>query len=167
MPAEDQNHRLASEWAIAQVIARYARAIDRLDWELLRSCYHPDAIEDRGRYRGSLQGFIGWLRETLEQFESTWHLVGTPLIELEGDTAWVETYCLAFQRERPSPGGAAVIRQIPCRYCDRFERRDGEWRIARRLAVYEPAVSASAAEAAPLGLAPRRDRGDAAYRRDL
>jgi hypothetical protein len=33
---------------------------------------------------------------------------------------------------------------IPCRYLDRFERRDGEWRIASRRAVYEPVLAVSA-----------------------
>jgi SnoaL-like domain len=158
---------LAAHTAIAQVIARYARAIDRMDWELLRSCYHPDAVEDRGRYSGPVDGFVEWLRSTLGALDSTWHLVGTPLIELDGDVAWVETYCLGVQRLQPDADGHAEVRHIPCRYCDRFERRGGDWRIARRVAVYEESVTAaSATGGAPMGALPRRDREDWAYRRE-
>jgi hypothetical protein len=156
---------VVDESRIRKVLATYARAIDRMDWELLRSCYHPDAVEDRGRYRGSVDGFLEWVRETLASFESTWHLVGTPLIEIDGDVAWVESYCLGVQRTPPLADGRAEDRLIPCRYIDRFERRGGEWRIADRLAVYEPAIAVPAGGADPLGLASRRDREDPTYRR--
>lgn len=151
----------AAELAIGQVIARYARGIDRLDWDLVRSCYHPDATEDRGRFRGGVDEFVSWLKETLTKMESTWHLVGTPLIEVEGDVAYSEVYCLGIQYMP----GAAEANLIPCRYCDRFERRDGEWRIARRVAVYEPTVAGRLA-GRPLGAESRRDRSDIAYLRD-
>lgn len=154
---------LAADVAIRNTLGRYARAIDRLDYDLLRTCYHPDAIEDRGRYRGDIDGFVAWLEETLQTFESTWHLVGSPLIEVEGDIAWVESYCLGLQRTRATEGQPAEDRLIPCRYIDRFELRDGAWKIARRVAVYEPAISSAAASVAPLGAGSVRDRTDAAY----
>src|SRR3954452_24626552 len=98
---------VVDESRIRKVLATYARAIDRMDWELLRSCYHPDAVEDRGRYRGSVDGFLEWVREALASFESTWHLVGTPLIEIDSDVAWVESYCLGVQRTPPLADGRA------------------------------------------------------------
>lgn len=149
--------RLVDEAAIRTVLARYARAVDRLDWDLLRTCYHSDAHEDRGRYVGPVDGFFAWIRGVLEGLEGAWHLIGTPLIELEGDVASVESYCLAVQR------AGEEDRLIPCRYCDRFERRDGEWRIARRVAVYESAWTRPASDAPPLGATSRRDRDDPAY----
>lgn len=151
----------APEVAIAQVLARYARGIDRLDLDLVRSCYHPDATEDRGRFRGGVDEFIAWLEETLTGMEATWHLVGVPVIEVEGDVAYSEAYCLGIQYMP----GAEEANLIPCRYCDRFERRDGEWRIARRIAVYEPTVAGRLA-GRPLGETSRRDRADIAYLRD-
>jgi len=154
-----------AENEIRAVLGRYARAIDRLDWDLLRRCYHDDAVEDRGRYQGPIDGFVEWLRETLEKLESTWHLVGTPLIELDGDVAHVESYCLGAQRTRPGADGRAEDRLVPCRYVDRFERRQGQWRIAARIAVYEPSLIVPAGSTVPLGAASRRDRSDPAYRR--
>lgn len=36
----------ADRAAIENVLGTYCRAIDRLDLELLRSVYHPDAVDD-------------------------------------------------------------------------------------------------------------------------
>ncbi len=35
---------------IRQVMMRYARGLDRLDFELTRSCYWDDATEDHGSF---------------------------------------------------------------------------------------------------------------------
>jgi hypothetical protein len=94
------------------------------------------------------------------------HFVGTQVIEIEGDVAWAETYCLALHRLRPVAGAPAKDKVRPVRYCDRLERREGEWRIAHRVCVYEPGrVEPLGAEPlAPVGAA--RDRSDPAYVRD-
>lgn len=152
------------EAEIRHVLASYARGIDRLDWELIRRCYHPDATEDRGRYRGGVDGFIEWLQGTLTAMEATWHLVGIPMIEFEGDIAWVESYCLGAQYVSADDGEVRG-NLVPCRYCDRFERRDGAWLIAARTAVYEPTMEGPQVAASGLGEASRRDRADVAYRR--
>lgn len=53
--------RLLDEAEIREVMCRGARAIDRLDMELLRSCYHPDAVDDHGVYVGDVEGFIAFV----------------------------------------------------------------------------------------------------------
>jgi hypothetical protein len=126
---------LAAEAEIRRVLGRYARGCDRSDLELVRSCYFDDAEEDRGRYVGGVDGFIEWLEGMKAGFESTWHQMGEPLIEFDGEgAAEVETYCMVAQRPLGGP-----TRLIPTRYLDRFEARDGQWRIARRKAHYEGA----------------------------
>lgn len=137
----------ADEMAIRKVLATYAHAIDRGDFELIATCYFDDAEEDRGRFQGSIAEFIEWLRRTLAGFDSCWHLLGEPWIELDGDVAHVDTPCLGHHRLRDPALGAARDHLIPCRYLDRFERRDGEWRIASRRAVYEPVLAVAAGPA--------------------
>ena len=46
MPADDGLPEMLAKHRIREVLSRYARAIDRGDGELLRTCYHPDAVEE-------------------------------------------------------------------------------------------------------------------------
>ena len=65
-------------------------------------------------------------------------------------SAFVETYCQAFQRVRdPSTPGTLQDLHVLCRYLDRFERRDGRWAIAARTVVYETQDVRQVADADP------------------
>src|SRR5262245_17777267 len=44
---------LLDKQAIQEVLARYCRGVDRADLELLRSVYHPDAIDNHGTFNGN------------------------------------------------------------------------------------------------------------------
>jgi len=175
---------LEDEAAIKNVVLRYARAVDRMDEELLRSCCHPDAVDDHGPYTGSVEGFIEWVMPVLAGFESTTHFIGNQLVEVDGDVAWAESYCIALHRTWASEEEPAsdIIGNV--RYVDRFERRNGEWRIAHRLVVRDPGRKDNVQQEFPVGrnrgqprVGPhdfplarpgtdgRRDRSDASYQR--
>ena len=130
--------RCLDELAIRAVLVKYARGVDRMDWELLRSCYHVDAIDDHGIYNGPIEGFIEFLQTSNREIRQGMHLLGVPLIELDGDVAWSETYGLSVGFRSAGDGLPERWSLLPVRYCDRFERRDGEWRIAHRICAYEP-----------------------------
>ena|ERR1035441_5268750 len=135
--------------AITDVLMRYARAVDRQDFDLARTCYHPDAIDDHGRFRGGLDQLIEFFEKLGPTLRITTHQMGTPLIELVGDTAWVETYCL-YRRE--SHGAAledAVMQGL--RFLDRFERREGFWKVAERQVVLDWEQSGGQAPNPPSG----------------
>lgn len=164
--------RMLDELAIRNCMARYARAIDRIDYELLRGCYWPDAIDDHGesQYVGDIDGFIAWLRPILPLFESSTHFLGQQLVEFDasGDVAWVETYAFASHRTRPNDPSGRPVRDLVqnVRYCDRFERRQGEWRIAHRIMVSEPSREDPVVLASPRPTRPgTRDRSDQCYDR--
>ena len=42
---DSQLQELLDKQALYEVVARYCRGVDRADEELVRSAYHPDAIE--------------------------------------------------------------------------------------------------------------------------
>jgi ketosteroid isomerase-like protein len=132
MQAEIQ--RLLDESAVHAVVCRYARAVDRRDWEAVRSCYHPDARDHRGRFDGGVDELLRWLALAVADIEAMTHLITTHTVAVSGDVAASEAYCLA--RHRLSGGDRMII----CLYRDRLERRAGKWRIADRVVVYEPAV---------------------------
>jgi ketosteroid isomerase-like protein len=160
--------RLVDESEIRALLARYARAIDRMDWELLRSCYHDDAVDVHAGRTWPAAEFIEWLQTRLPTYAATKHFLGNQLIELDGDVAWTETYCLALHRHAAVGDESAVDRLVSVRYCDRLERRGGDWRIAHRVVAYEPGrIDPVGDEPAitPEHVLGRRDREDPAYRR--
>ena len=126
---------LVDRRAIEDVILQYCRGIDRMDRERVRACYHPDATDDHGSFKGDVEAFLAWVFRLLGRYTNTMHFVGNILVELAGDIAAAETYGIAFHRSKdPAPH---LNLMTGFRYLDRFERRDGEWRIAARTAVTE------------------------------
>jgi len=121
---------------IEDVIYRYARGIDRLDFELVRSCYHSDALDDHGLFRGNIDEFIEYVKDFLPRYAVTQHFMGNMLIEVEGEQARAETYAVAYHRKELTDGtGKDDVFGI--RYVDRFENRNGEWKIAHRVVASE------------------------------
>lgn len=130
---------LLAERAIRQVVMRYCRAIDRMDEELLRSCYHPDATEDHGGYVGDLDGYVAWVWPLLHRYTMTMHVVANTLVDFSADVsaARVETYGVAYHRDERDPESRRNFTS-GFRYLDRFEHRDGAgWRIAARVVAVE------------------------------
>lgn len=122
---------------IRDVIYRYCRGIDRRRFDLVRSCYHPDAIDLHGAYQGGVDGFIDYVERQLATYEMTQHMIGNMLIEIDGDRARVESYVHSIHRIPPG-GRHDVARDfwVGLRYVDDFERRD-DWRIAHRVCVLD------------------------------
>ncbi len=129
---EAATQRLLDEAEIRRVMVRYARGVDRRDYDLLASVWAHDAYTeypDAGRGISGREAIMEWLKETLEQFQATMHFIGNQTVDLKGDKASVETYAVAYHRL----GGGDRDWTIWVRYQTEFERRDGEWLIARHL----------------------------------
>lgn len=121
---------------ISDVIMRYARAIDRADGPLLHSCYWEDAIEEHANsYTGPAHDYIDGAMKRLQGGDVMMHNVGNIHTELEGDTAWVETYLITFARFPKD--GVSWDTLTGGRIFDKFERRNGEWKIAHRKIVLD------------------------------
>ena len=156
-----------AEAAIRDVQMRYCRACDRMDWDLLRSCFHADATTHYGFFGGSVDDFIASAQQALPHFVATTHNTGNQNVEVAGESAWAEHYTVATHRiaadeARPERDFITAVR-----YVDRLERRDGDWRIARRELILDwhrsdPVVSI---EPRPDVQPGKRDRSDASYSR--
>ena len=124
---------------IRAVVYRYCRGIDRMQFDLVRSCYHPDATDDHGDFVGGVGDFVDYVTGLLPSFQSTSHFVGNMLIELDWagnrHQARVETYCVANHRRRAVGDRPANDFVVGLRYVDDFERRDGQWAIRTRVCV--------------------------------
>jgi len=156
---------LVARSEIEDVVLRYCRGIDRMDAELVRSCYHPDATDSHGNFHGGVEEFLAFAWKLLARYECTMHFVGNLLVELEGPAAVAETYGVALHRSADPRPQLNLVSGF--RFVDRFERRDGPWRIAKRVAVTEWSRIDEAAGRWPTPPeleSGRRDRGDALYR---
>lgn len=122
---------------ISDVIQQLARGTDRLDEELMASCYHPDGFDDHNAFRGSGTEFAAWVLEALAGFAQTMHFIAPPHIRLDGDTAQVDTYCVAHHISHADDDGNATDMVLGLRYVDRFERRAGTWLIAMRVCAFD------------------------------
>lgn len=137
--------RLLDKSQIHDVICRYSRGVDRGDWALVRSTYHADAHDDHVEYKGGIDGLIEWLDRRFAGVDNSMHFLGNCLIEFATpDLAFVETYFTSRRLRAPSgdertglASADAICREAWGRYADRFERRHGEWRVARRLVVID------------------------------
>ncbi|WP_177204161.1 nuclear transport factor 2 family protein [Sphingobium sp. AP50] len=119
---------------IHQVLARLARALDRCDRALALSAYHEDGWDAHGSFNGPAAEFVDWAIDTQSShFIWTSHYLTNIYIELDGDKAAVETYVQVIMRfERDG----RLYDLAGCgRYLDRFECREGLWKIAHRQVI--------------------------------
>jgi hypothetical protein len=133
----DRLTELLDREAIRDCIYRYCRGIDRADEAALRSSYWPDAQDRHGAYSGPVEGFIEWAKTVWKTKPRNVHQVSNILIEFRDTShAVVETYFNALQR---GAGADGIVRQVLLagRYCDLFEKRGSEWRVARRTVAYD------------------------------
>jgi hypothetical protein len=134
---EDALRDLQARQEIRDCLARCARGVDRLDADLIRSAYHPDATDDHGMFVGGREEFIAWAIDLHARAHLTHqHHLTNHLCRVDGDHAESETYFAFIGVNRPgSPGDAPTLVTSGGRYLDRLERRAGEWRIAVRVAL--------------------------------
>ena len=164
---DERVQRLIDCEEIRQAMYAYARGVDRLDEDLIRAAYHPDAWDDHGNFRGDREVAVATIMNNGRTGNATasMHHIGNMLIDLNGDVADVETYFVAYQRREE--GEKAFTRMRAGRYLDRFERRDGRWRVARRVVVDDwsrlDEVLATAAEVGPNSTIGTRHTTDVSY----
>jgi hypothetical protein len=137
--AEELRHRAE----ITDRFYLYSHCVDRRRWDLLDQVFHEDAT-----WWVSSIGTDNHWREAMDSsrelfavaLDATHHQVGNILISLDGNAADSEALITAYHRVRadaPSGGmfggtGCAYDLLAGGRYLDRWERRDGVWKIARR-----------------------------------
>ncbi len=156
--------------AIADCTVRFCRAINRRDPALLRSVFHPDAIDDHGFFVGGREDFLKWVDSVYDALSFTQHYVTNQTIELSGPEAHVETYWFLINVKHEDK--AVILRGG--RYIDRFEERDGVWAISARICLMEwngltlpqgfsPEVQALLLQSG----VPTQDKNDPSYQRPL
>jgi len=153
---------------IRKAIYGYARGFDRVDESLLNQIYHDDAFDNHGNWHGDRDQTLKILLEKGRsgRVQNAMHHLGNMLIDLKGDVAHVETYFVSYAKY--AEGGKTYTRSRAGRYLDRFEKRDGRWRVKNRQVVDDwsriDEVVAFCPDAGKNEAPSRRDSSDASYR---
>ncbi len=179
--------RLAELWDREQIKAclhRYCRGVDRFDKDMILSAFHPDCLDEHGKFVGTPEEFVSWaLGQHGAAHQSHQHCLLNHMAEIEGDTAHAETYFMFVSMNKAGKpvtiGGG--------RYIDRLEKRVGDWRIAARVTLRDWSLMDEIADMSDLtsftstrallsvaervfmnqGRGPARDRSDPSYDRPL
>jgi hypothetical protein len=120
---------------IGDLLIRYTRAIDTRDYELLDSCFAPDAQIDytsSGGIAGAYPEVRAWLEKALAPFSAMMHFVGNTTLELDGDRARARTYVIN-PMGLPKSDGDLLVFTVYAHYVDRLERTPDGWRIVERI----------------------------------
>lgn len=128
---------LLAERDVRRVLATYCRGIDRCDAGLMSSAFWPEAHIDYGSFHttGAEVGKVIVGKRRAAGVTAMMHSLTTTLVEVDGEKAYTEASHLSL-RQVQTPTGS-VHRWLGERYLDRFERRDGIWKIASRRAIHD------------------------------
>jgi hypothetical protein len=159
---------LADKQAIYELSCTYMRGQDRLDPQAHRSVFWDDAWCSYGIYEGGPDGFVEFAQNALRAHAANHHMIGQVLIDVAGDEAFGEVYYQAFHRIGDGEGDPRDL-FISGRYVDRYERRNGVWKIAYRSELVDWVRDVAAADAwfhASGMIAGARQPDDRLYDRD-
>jgi uncharacterized protein (TIGR02246 family) len=126
---------LEDRLALQDLSARYARAVDRRDYAAFVELFTADGVLCGPGYAMKAQVEIERGIRLIEQYEATQHCVHQQLVDVRGDAASGETYCVA--RHVYTKDGSKRKLDMGVRYRDEYRREAGAWRFARRELVLD------------------------------
>lgn len=127
---------LLDEREIIRGLSRFARILDNKQWDQLVDVFAQDIIFDYGT-GGDQHGMAALtvnMRRFLDRCGGTQHLLGSILVDVDGDRATSRSYVQARHQRVNDPAGP--IFDSNGEYVDQWERRAEGWRIVRRDAVW-------------------------------
>ena len=116
---------------LRSLVQRYARAVDRRDLDALAELFRPDATLVGSRGAQTLEEWLDTMRGP-RAFPTSMHVLGDPLIALDGSAteATLDTYAVVYQLSEPGSGAGDLTLGI--NYLDRAVLADGRWAISHR-----------------------------------
>ena len=151
MDVEAVVKELADKKAIEDLITwRFARAIDWLDVESAKACFHEDGRFAYDEVDMNAHEFCDLWGNAGAGLEMRSHFIGCAAVALDGDKASGETYAIYAATRKNAETGKLEDYMVSCRYLSELERRDDIWRMLNLRIVFDwsiaqptPAKSAS------------------------
>lgn len=138
-PMGDNSTRLAAmldEREVIRGLSRFARMIDGKHWDRIGDIFAADVVFDygSGEDEHGLAALTANMRRFLDGCGGTQHLIGSILVDVDGDRATSRAYVQA--RHQRVDDAAGPIFDSNGEYVDQWERRPEGWRIVRRDALW-------------------------------
>lgn len=130
MSERDSLEYLAARLEISDAMATYCRGVDRGDDDLMASIFQPDADVSHGLHARTHADDPAY-----GSFTFFHHHIGNQVVEITGDRAASETYLSATQGFVLD--GVDYEMHVKARYLDRWERRDGPFKVVYRRVVWD------------------------------
>jgi 3-phenylpropionate/cinnamic acid dioxygenase small subunit len=141
---------LLDEREIQRKLGRFARVLDNKEWAGLPDVFARDLRFEYGQgEREGIAALEDQMRRYLDVCGPTQHLLGSIIVDVDGDAAVSRAYVQARHQRRDDPVGG--IFDSTGEYVDRWQRLAEGWRIVRRDAIWflhagDPAVLAAEVE---------------------
>lgn len=127
---------VADKIAIGEVISSWALYRDQQRWTELAGVFQPGATISLSWFAGPHDVFIGASQKlSADSKAQLKHQLGVPLIKVNGTRATSETSVTILVRSQ-SPFGDLDTSSY-ARFFDFLEKQEGQWKIAKRTAIYE------------------------------
>ncbi len=126
---------LIDRQALRDLMTRYYYCVDRYDFEGVKSIFTPDAFLDfnAGTWRDSGVDKISKMISGIYSNRLTFHFMGTQRIDVQGDTANMDTYAMAHHLK---PAGDHELDTVwGLRYVDQAVRTKDGWRVKHRTMI--------------------------------
>lgn len=176
---ESDLQQVADHRAIVDNELQYTRGLDRHDDELINNSFWPDARVSYGTLIDTDE-LARWANEAHAEYAAHQHHVTGLSTDIDGETAHDEGYILySSDLERdtsldaegvPTPGrvvDGSFATLGSGRYVNRYEHRNGEWRMVVHEYVHDIGMRLEAVDICALGCLGRWDESDISYERPL
>lgn len=122
--------------AIMNQLGRFARILDGRNWDAVGEVFAQDVTFDYGDggEKAGIAALTEQFRRYLDVCGPSQHLLGSVMLTFEPNGAVSRSYVQA--RHQGLGPKAHLFLDTNGEYIDRWERRDGGWRIVRRDAVW-------------------------------
>ena len=125
MSTPDAVQLLVDRDEIHDVVMRYAVGVDGRDMEMVRGCFAPDLeVEGWGGGFADRDSMITYI-SGVAIFHTTMHMFGNQYIEVDGDTAHVDTYAMLTHHSDDAHGVTHELNVSRGRYVEDLTRRRG------------------------------------------
>lgn len=125
-----QGEEIADRLALRELADKYARIPDDRDYALVDEVFAPDALVIGPGFRLEGREQIRSGMRTIERYSATQHCMYQQRLELRGDEAEGEVYCVAHHLFELA--GQTQKLDWGIRYQDRYRREPAGWRVIRR-----------------------------------